>query len=71
MPNRSISLQETHSGAGLEELKEEVVDECVDDQADEADVDDDVKTPKTPRPTRKGFPSLSLINETSPNPIYT
>ena len=27
-PNRSISLQETHSGAGLEELKEEASDEA-------------------------------------------
>ncbi|XP_057372310.1 serine-rich adhesin for platelets-like [Daphnia carinata] len=30
-PNRSISLQETHSGAGLEELKEEASDETNDD----------------------------------------
>lgn len=32
-PNRSISLQETHSGVGLEELKEEASDDTNDDQS--------------------------------------
>ena len=58
-PNRSISLQETHSGAGLEELKEEASDEANEETPSSAHFIDHVASSSFN--SNKRGPSLSPV----------